>query len=137
MPVWARSPGSATATVIGESSVGPSHGTGGQFGSRGSGRIITEVASRTSATSRQIMPWTEALIDAGARSPDDVELNTGTRWAVGFTDATPQAMLGKRREPPMSLPWCSGPIPAAAAAAAPPEEPPGAAVACQGFTVLP
>src|SRR5579872_4360948 len=37
---------------------------------------------------------------------------------------TPQHDDGIRTEPPPSLPWCSGPSPAALAAAEPPLEPP-------------
>src|SRR5215468_4215256 len=59
------------------------------------------------------------------------------RPGVGFTVATPHANAGKRREPPMSLPWWIGPKPAAAAEPAPPEEPPGDASGCHGFFVRP
>ena len=42
-------------------------------------------------------------------------LNAGTRPGVGFTVATPFTKAGNRSEPPMSLPWWSGPKPTAAA----------------------
>ena len=42
-----------------------------------------------------------------------------------------------RIEPPPSLPWATGTIPAATAAAEPPEEPPGVRVRSHGLRVGP
>ena len=49
------------------------------------------------------------------------------RPRLGLRPTSPQQAAGMRIEPPPSLPWASGTIPAATAAAEPPEEPPGRA----------
>ena len=48
-----------------------------------------------------------------------------TRWRCALRPTSPQQAAGIRSEPPPSLPWAIGTMPAATAAAAPPEEPPG------------
>ncbi len=47
----------------------------------------------------------------------------------------PFQQAGRRTEPPMSVPRCSGPYPAAAAAPAPALEPPGFQARFQGLRV--
>ena len=49
----------------------------------------------------------------------------------------PQQEAGVRIEPPPSLAWAAGTMPAATAAAAPPEEPPGVRSGSQGLRVGP
>ena len=60
-----------------------------------------------------------------------------TRPRLGLSPTSPQQAAGMRIEPPPSLPWATGTIPAATAAAEPPEEPPGVRVRSQGFRVAP
>ena len=50
---------------------------------------------------------------------------------------SPQQAAGIRIEPPPSLPWAIGTMPAATAAAAPPDEPPGVRSVSQGLRVGP
>ena len=50
---------------------------------------------------------------------------------------SPQHEAGVRIEPPPSLAWAAGTIPAATAAAAPPEEPPGVRERSQGLRQTP
>jgi hypothetical protein len=52
-------------------------------------------------------------------------------------DGRAAAQAGTRIEPPPSLAWAAGTIPAATATAAPPEEPPAERDRCQGFRVAP
>jgi hypothetical protein len=49
---------------------------------------------------------------------------SGSRARVGFNPNSPQLEAGIRTEPPPSLPWASGTMPAATAAPLPPLEPP-------------
>ena len=60
-----------------------------------------------------------------------------TRPRLGLSPTRPQHAAGMRSEPPPSLPWASGTMPAATAAAEPPEEPPGVRVGSHGLRVGP
>ena len=70
-----------------------------------------------SATVRVTTPSTAMPNQPGARA--------GTRPRLGFRPTRPQHEAGIRIDPPPSLAWATGNIPAATAAAAPPLEPPG------------
>ena len=59
------------------------------------------------------------------------------RPRAGFSPTSPQQAAGMRIEPPPSLPWATGTMPAATAAAAPPEEPPGVRCRSHGLRVGP
>jgi hypothetical protein len=59
------------------------------------------------------------------------------RARVGFSPKSPQQDAGMRIDPPPSLAWAAGTIPAATAAAAPPEDPPAECVVRQGLRVGP
>ena len=59
------------------------------------------------------------------------------RPRLGFSPTRPQQAAGIRIEPPPSLPWATGTMPAATAAAAPPEEPPGVRSRSHGLRVGP
>ena len=59
------------------------------------------------------------------------------RPRLGLRPTSPQHAAGMRIEPPPSLPWATGTMPAATAAADPPEEPPGVRVRSHGFRVGP
>ncbi len=57
----------------------------------------------------------------------------GLRARVGFRPKTPQHEAGMRMEPPPSLAWAMGTIPAATAAADPPLDPPVVTPVFQGL----
>ncbi len=59
------------------------------------------------------------------------------RIREGLNPNTPQQEAGMRMEPPPSLPWAMGRMPAATAAAAPPLEPPGVTPCRHGLWVGP
>src|SRR3954452_6336718 len=59
----------------------------------------------------------------------------GIRPRLGFSPTRPHQHEGNRTEPPISVPRCSGPYPAAAAAPAPELEPPGFLLRSQGLRV--
>src|SRR5262249_57457061 len=61
----------------------------------------------------------------------------GLRARVGLRPKTPQQEAGIRIDPPPSLAWAMGTMPAATAAADPPLEPPAVCVRRQGFRVGP
>src|SRR5699024_5873392 len=63
--------------------------------------------------------------------------SSGTRPALGFSVDNPSQVPGKRIEPPISLPTCSGPYPAAAAAPAPALDPPVVSERSHGLRVMP
>src|SRR5512142_3016973 len=56
-----------------------------------------------------------------------------TRPRDGFMPNRPQQEAGMRIEPPPSLAWAAGTIPAATAAEAPPDEPPDVRARSQGL----
>jgi len=60
-----------------------------------------------------------------------------TRPRDGFSPKTPQHEAGMRIEPPPSLAWAAGTIPAATAAAEPPDEPPAICARFHGLRVGP
>src|SRR4051812_6176929 len=60
-----------------------------------------------------------------------------TRPRDGFMPKRPQQAAGVRIEPPPSLAWAAGTMPAATAAAAPPDEPPGVRDRSQGLRQIP
>ena len=60
-----------------------------------------------------------------------------TRPREGLRPTRPQAAAGIRIEPPPSLAWASGTIPAATAAAEPPLDPPGERSRSHGFRAGP
>ena len=59
------------------------------------------------------------------------------RPRAGLSPTSPQQAAGIRIEPPPSLPWATGTMPAATAAAEPPEEPPGVRSRSHGLRVGP
>src|SRR5262245_8425080 len=61
----------------------------------------------------------------------------GLRARVGFRPKRPQQDAGIRIEPPPSVPWAIGTMPAATAAAEPPLEPPALCLGFHGFRVGP
>src|SRR3954470_17243509 len=60
-----------------------------------------------------------------------------TRPRLGLSPTSPQHAAGTRSEPPPSLAWASGTIPAATAAADPRDDPPGVRVGSHGLRVGP
>src|SRR5687768_1263932 len=94
-----------------------------------------EVASRRAALSRtdQVTAWpTEAPLQ-----PSPTSGPMGLRARVGLRPKRPQAEAGIRMEPPPSVAWAAGRMPAATAAAEPPLEPPGEWSRFQGLRVGP
>ena len=59
------------------------------------------------------------------------------RWRVGLRPTRPLWLAGIRIEPPPSLAWAIGTMPAATAAPEPPLEPPGVRSRSQGLRVAP
>src|SRR5437870_7651293 len=59
------------------------------------------------------------------------------RPRAGFRPTSPQHAAGTRIDPPPSLAWAIGAMPAATAAAEPPEEPPGVRPRSHGLRVAP
>ena len=66
-------------------------------------------------------------------SPDDGP--SGKRARVGFRPNRPHDEAGMRTDPPPSLPWAIGTIPAATAAAEPADDPPATRSRFHGFRV--
>src|SRR4051812_49745641 len=91
--------------------------------SRASGFVSTCMNHAALSTSRDIGP--AALPMYGG--------SIGIRPRLGLRVKMPHQPAGRRSEPPMSVPICSGPYPAATAAAAPALEPPGVFVKSQGL----
>ena len=100
-------------------------------GSRGSGPAMAANISAASATVRAIGPSTERPLQPEAFG------TRGTRPCDGLKPTTPLQAAGWRIEAARSLPWASGPSPAATAAAAPPDDPPGERSSAQGLRVAP
>jgi hypothetical protein len=82
-----------------------------------------------SATVRVSTPFVEA--------PWSDSTHPGIRLRLGFRPTRPLHDAGMRIEPPPSLAWATGAMPAATAAPAPPEEPPGVWSVFQGLRVAP
>src|SRR5262245_11324581 len=80
------------------------------------------MASSTAALSLTVRvrtPWVVPPIHASPISgPSEI------RARLGFNPTSPQLAAGTRIEPPPSLAWATGTMPAATAAADPPDEPP-------------
>src|ERR1700732_3801957 len=93
--------------------------------SRRSGRDNTLIIKAASSTVRLIGPATRPTYGG----------STGTRPRLGFSATRPHQPAGSRTEPPLSVPRCSGPYPAAPAAPAPALEPPGFLLRSQGLRV--
>src|SRR5918999_4983346 len=94
--------------------------------SRSSGPAMTSSIRAASRTVRVIGPMWES--DSAALGG-----NWGTRPKDGLWPKMPQNDDGMRIEPAPSLPWASGPRPAATAAPAPPLEPPAVRAGFQGL----
>src|SRR5258708_29489330 len=84
-----------------------------------------------SRTERVTACWIEAPAQPSPWGAKD------TRPRDGFMPKSPQQDAGVRIEPPPSLAWAAGTIPAATAAAAPPEDPPGVRDRSQGLRQTP
>ncbi len=69
--------------------------------------------------------------------PSATSGHSGTRPRVGFRPTRPHSLAGMRIEPPPSLAWAAGTIPAATAAAAPPLDPPVERPRSQGLWQAP
>src|SRR5699024_10044439 len=105
----------------------PAAGPGRNRSSPGQGRASTSRATAVSRTSRVSTPL---VARAAPSTPFGPVL---MRPREGLRPTSPQAEAGIRIEPPPSLPWAIGTIPAATAAPAPPEEPPGDRVGSHGL----
>ena len=81
------------------------------------------VASSRAAQSRTLRVTTCSMAMPFQSSPKSGPL--GVRPRLGLSPTRPQADAGMRIEPPPSLAWPAGAMPAATAAAEPPLEPPG------------
>ena len=102
------------------------------YGSPGSGPAIASSIAALSRTLRETTCWI-----ASPLSPSPPSGPAVMRARVGFRPNRPQADAGMRIEPPPSVAWAIGTMPAATAAAEPPLEPPGARSSCQGLRVTP
>ena len=86
------------------------------------------------------MSRTDRETQSSTVTPDMTSPTIGpslVRCRVGFSPTRPLLEAGIRIEPPPSLAWAIGTIPAATAAPEPPLEPPGERVVSQGFFVAP
>ena len=86
------------------------------------------------------MSRTERDTTSSAVRPDITSPKSGaweTRPREGFRPTRPHELAGMRIEPPPSLAWPIGTMPAATAAAEPPLEPPGEWPGSQGLRVGP
>ena len=104
-------------------------GGGALYQARGSG---PEIASTTAAESATVLVTTPSTTP-----PSQLCASRGTRPRLGFRPTSPQYEAGMRIEPPPSLAWAMGNIPAATAHPAPPLEPPGDRAGSQGLRVIP
>ena len=107
-------------------------GGGAEYGSPGAG---PEVASSMAALSRtlRLTTWPVARPD----QPSPISGPAGLRARVGFRPNSPHCAAGIRIEPPPSVAWAIGAMPAATAAAAPPDDPPAERSRSQGLRVGP
>ena len=76
-------------------------------------------------------------LQASPAQPSPTNGPIGLRPRLGFRPNRPHCAAGMRIEPPPSLPWAIGTIPAATAAADPPDEPPAVRSRFQGLRVGP
>ena len=107
-------------------------GGGAQYGSPGHGRLMP---SSTRALSRTLRLTTPSTLNPAQPSPEAGPSDTRPRF--GFSPNSPQLAAGMRIEPPPSLAWAMGTMPAATAAAEPPLDPPAECPAFQGLAVGP
>ena len=77
--------------------------------------------SSNAAVSLTVRVRTPSTASAEAPSSGAAE----TRWRCALRPTSPQHAAGILSDPPPSLPWATGTMPAATAAAEPPEDPPG------------
>src|SRR5580658_5706467 len=82
-----------------------------------------------SATVRVRAPWVDMPCQPGTVA--------ATRPRLGLRPTRPQQEAGIRMEPPPSLAWAAGNMPAATADPAPPLEPPGVCAGSHGLRVTP
>src|SRR5262249_3880327 len=99
--------------------------------SRGSGPAVMLRASAVSATERASTPW--LMTSANGESAG----YCGMRPNDGFRPTRPGGAAGMRIQPPPSLPWVDGVVPAAVLAEEPPDAPPGVCFGFQGLRVVP
>jgi hypothetical protein len=109
-----RRPGSApSSSVYGRARAGATNGSPG-------GGSATH--SSTAAASRTERDTTRSVMSPDMKSPKSGAIETRPR--EGLRPTRPQALAGMRIEPPPSLAWAIGTMPAATAAAEPPLDPP-------------
>lgn len=101
----------------------------------GIARLRPWVASSMAALSRTLREIT--CWEASPAQPSPTNGPNGLRPRVGFKPNSPQLAAGIRIDPPPSLPWPMGTMPAATAAAVPPEDPPAERFRFQGLRVGP
>ncbi len=112
-----------------------SHGRAGEGAVCRSPGTGPAVASSTAALSRTLRVITCSYVSGPQYSPwPGARL---VRSRLGLRPTSPQQDAGIRIEPPMSLPWATGTIPAATAAADPPLDPPGEWVSDHGLWAAP
>ena len=98
----------------------------------GQAHVVARIGQREHAHHQR------GIADAAGHRAGDAAVrggSIGTRPSEGFSVKMPHQLAGRRTEPPMSVPMCSGPYPAAAAAPAPALEPPGFLERSQGLRV--
>jgi len=91
--------------------------------------------SSTRALSRTLRLTTPSTLKPAQPSPESGPSDTRPRF--GFRPNRPQFAAGTRMEPPPSLAWAMGTMPAATAAAEPPLDPPVEWPVFQGLAVGP
>src|SRR5690606_22497067 len=96
----------------------PDAGPGSTRSSPGHPTASTSSATAVSRTSLVSTPFVASAAPSTPAGPVLI------RPRLGFSPTSPHAAAGMRIEPPPSLPWAIGTIPAATAAPAPPEDPP-------------
>ena len=120
-------PGSApTSSVYGR------EGGGATYGSPGAGPWT---ASRIAAVSRTDFDTTSSTVRPDMLSP--MIGPSEMRCRVGLSPTRPHSLAGMRIEPPPSLAWATGTMPAATAAADPPLDPPVERERSQGLRLGP
>src|SRR5215468_5935234 len=93
------------------------------------------LTSSSAAASRTLRVTTNSTEKPLQRSPSAGPKELRPR--VGLSPTRPHMLAGPRIEPPPSLAWATGTIPAATAAAAPPLDPPALCARLQGLRVGP
>ena len=95
----------------------------------------SEIRSRKAALSRTVWLTTWPTLSPLQHSASVPSMVVSPR--LGLRPKSPQFAAGMRIEPPPSLAWAAGTMPAATAAAAPPEEPPVECERCHGLRHAP